>query len=186
MGESPSLKIPGENLQGVTGALEFIENVKKENWSSVDVGKRVAIIGAGNTAIDAATEAKRLGAEEVMIIYRRTKKEMPANDFEFRLAKNDGIVFHFLTAPIEIIGNDYVEKIKCLKIELDEAGEDGRSKPQPIQNSEFEIPVDMVITALGQKARAKFLNTLSDLKIENGCIVVDSETFQTGNPKVFA
>jgi len=186
LGESPSLNIPGENLIGVSGALQFIENVKKENWRSVDVGKRVAVIGAGNTSIDAATAVKRLGAEEVMIIYRRSENEMPANNFEYRLAKNDGIVFHFLTSPVEIIGEDYVEKIKCIKMELDEAGADGRRKPKPIPDSEFEIPVDMVITALGQKARADFLQSLPDLKIENGCIVVDAETFQTGNSKVFA
>ncbi|MEE9449291.1 MAG: NAD(P)-dependent oxidoreductase [Ignavibacteriaceae bacterium] len=186
LGESPSLIIPGENLKGVSGALQFIENVKKENWSSVDVGKRVAVIGAGNTSIDAATAAKRLGAAEVMIIYRRSENEMPANDFEYRLAKNDGIVFHFLTSPVEVIGKDYVEKIKCIEMELGEAGIDGRRKPKPIPDSEFEIPVDMVITALGQKARAEFLYSLPDLKIENGCIVVDEKTFQTGNPKVFA
>jgi dihydropyrimidine dehydrogenase (NAD+) subunit PreT len=186
LGESPSLNIPGENLNGVFGALEFIENIKKENWSSVDVGKRVAIIGAGNTAIDAATEAKRLGAEEVMIIYRRSEKEMPANDFEYRLAKNDGIVFHFLTSPLEIIGKDFVEKIKCIKMKLGAADSDGRRKPEPIQNSEFEIQVDMIITALGQNARADFLKSLPNLKIKNGRIEVDSKTFQSGNPKVFA
>ncbi len=186
LGESPSLNISGENLKGVTGALEFIENVKNENWSNVDVGKCVAVIGAGNTAIDAATETKRLGTEEVMIIYRRSEKEMPANDFEYRLAKNDGIVFHFLTSPIEIIGDDYVEKIKCIKMELGEAGTDGRCKPKPIPGSEFEIQVDMIITALGQNARSDFLKSLPNLKIENGCIKVNTETFQTGNPKVFA
>lgn len=186
LGESPLLNIPGETLNGVFGALEFIENVKQENWGAVDVGKRVALIGAGNTAIDAATEAKRLGSEEVMIIYRRSENEMPANDFEYRLAKNDGIVFHFLTSPIEIIGKDYVEKIKCQKMELGEAEPDERRKPQPIHNSEFEISVDMIITALGQKAIAEFLNSLPDLKIENGCIKVDGETFQTDNAKVFA
>ena len=186
LGESPSLNIPGETLSGVFGALDFIENVKKENWSTVDVGKRVAVIGAGNTAIDAATEAKRLGAEDVMIIYRRSEKEMPANDFEYRLAKNDGIVFHFLTSPVEIAGKDFVEKIKCLKMELGETDEDGRHKPQPIPNSEFEIPVDMIITALGQNARTDFLKSLPNLKIKIGRIEVDSKTFQSGNPKVFA
>ncbi|MBT8383385.1 MAG: NAD(P)-dependent oxidoreductase, partial [Ignavibacteria bacterium] len=170
LGESPSLNIPGEDLKGVTGALEFIEKVKKENWSAVDVGKRVAVIGAGNTAIDAATEARRLGAEEVMIIYRRSEKEMPANDFEYRLAKNDGIVFHFLTSPVEITGKDFVEKIKCTKMKLGDNDSDGRRKPEAIQNSEFETPVDMIITALGQNARADFLKSLPNLKIKNGRI----------------
>ena len=186
LGESPSLNIPGENFKGVAGALKFIENVKKENWSAVDVGKRVAVIGAGNTAIDAATEARRLGAEEVMIIYRRSEKEMPANDFEYRLAKNDGIVFHFLTSLVEIMGKDFVEKIKCAKMKLGHADSDGRRKPEPIQNSEFEIQVDMIITALGQNARVDFLKSLPNLKIKNGRIEVDSKTFQSGNPKVFA
>jgi glutamate synthase (NADPH/NADH) small chain len=84
LGDSHRLNIPGENLNGVVDAIEFIEEVKTENWDSVDVGKRVAVIGAGNTSIDAATEAKRLGAEQVMIVYRRTDAEMPANDFEYR------------------------------------------------------------------------------------------------------
>ncbi len=111
---------------------------------------------------------------------------MPANDFEYRLAKNDGIVFHFLTSPLEIIGKDFVEKIKCIKMKLGAADSDGRRKPEPIQNSEFEIQVDMIITALGQNARADFLKSLPNLKIKNGRIEVDSKTFQSGNPKVFA
>ena len=186
LGESGKLNIPGEELKGVYGALKFIENVKKENWSKVNVGKRVAVIGAGNTSIDAATEAKRLGAEEVMILYRRTAKEMPANNFEYRLAKNDGIIFRFLTSPVEIIGSESVESIKCLKMELGKEDESGRRKPVPIKNSEFEIPVDMVIYALGQQANSDFLQTVPDLKIKNGCVLVDCETFQTDNTKVFA
>jgi len=129
LGESGKLNIPGENLNGVIGALEFIENIKQENWNSVNVGRRVAVIGAGNTSIDAATEAKRLGAEEVMIVYRRSEAEMPANDFEYRLAKSDGIVFHFLTSPIEILGNKSVESIKCTKNKLGEPDKQGRKKP---------------------------------------------------------
>ena len=186
LGESGKLNIPGEELKGVYGALKFIENVKKENWSKVNVGKRVAVIGAGNTSIDAATEAKRLGAEEVMILYRRTAKEMPANNFEYRLAKNDGIIFRFLTSPVEIIGSESVESIKCVKMELGKEDESGRRKPVPIKNSEFEIPVDMVIYALGQQANSDFLQTVPDLKIKNGCVLVDCETFQTDNTKVFA
>jgi len=186
LGESGRLNIPGEDLDGVCGALEFIENVKRENWSKVDVGKRVAVIGAGNTSIDAATEAKRLGAEEVMIIYRRSEAEMPANDFEYRLAKNDGINFRFLTSPFEITGNGRVESIKCLKMELGKEDESGRRKAIPVKNSEFEIPADMIIYALGQQANSDFLQTVPGLKIDNGCVIVNSETFQTNNPKVFA
>ena len=186
LGESSRMNIPGENLEGVTDALSFIEKVKNEKWSSVDVGKRVAVIGAGNTAIDAATEAKRLGAEEVIILYRRSKAEMPSNDFEFRLAKNDGIVFYFLTSPTEIIGTNSVEGIKCIRMKLGNEDESGRRKPFPIDNSEFVIPVDMVIFALGQQAKIEFLKSIPDLKISNNQIEVDPETYQTNNPKVFA
>ncbi len=186
LAESGRLKIPGENLKGIVGALEFIEEVKKENWKSVDVGKRVAVIGAGNTSIDAATEAKRLGAEEVMIIYRRGADEIPANNFEHNLAKSDGIIFKYLTSPIEFIGNNHVEKIKCIKMELGREDESGRRKPMPIKNSEFEIPVDMVVYALGQQSNSNFLKTIPGLEINNGCILVNEENYQTRNPKVFA
>jgi len=186
LGESPALNIPGEKLNGVTGALKFIEEVKTENWSSVDIGKRVAVIGAGNTSIDAATEAKRLGAEEVMILYRRSEIEMPANNFEYHLAKNDGIIFHFLTSPKEIIGNTYVEGIHCVRMNLGEKDGQGRRKPVPIQNSEFVLSVDMIIVAIVQEAKLECLEPVPGIKTENGCIVVDEKTYQTGDPKVFA
>jgi glutamate synthase (NADPH/NADH) small chain len=186
LGESGKLNIPGENLNGVIGALEFIENIKQENWNSVNVGRRVAVIGAGNTSIDAATEAKRLGAEEVMIVYRRSELEMPANDWEYRLAKDDGILFRFLTSPVEIIGNKSVESIKCTKNKLGEPDKQGRKRPILIPNSEFEIPVDMIIYALGQQPKLKFFNSIPDLKIENNKVFVNNETYQTSNPKIFA
>jgi len=186
LGESGKLNIPGENLDGVIGALEFIENIKQENWGSVNVGRRVAVIGAGNTSIDAATEAKRLGAEEVMIVYRRSESEMPANDWEYRLAKEDGIIFRFLTSPVEIIGNKSVEKIRCKKNKLGEPDKQGRKKPVPIPNSDFEIPVDMVIYALGQQPKSEFFNSILDLKIENNKVLVNNETYQTSIPKIFA
>ena len=186
LGESPPILIPGEDLNGVTEALKFIEAVKTENWSSVETGNRVAVIGAGNTSIDAATEAKRLGAEEVMIIYRRSDVEMPAYEFEYQLAKNDGILFHFLTTPIKILGETSVEAIQCIKMKLGEKDDKGRRKPVQIPGSEFVIPIDMVIIATGQEANIEFLSTIPDLEIKNGCVVVNSETYQTVNPKVFA
>ncbi len=186
LGESPPLNIPGENLKGVIGALKFIEKVKSENWSSVEVGKRVAVIGAGNTSIDAATEAKRLGAEEVMILYRRSEVEMPASNFEYQLARNNGIIFHFLTSPKKILGHTNTEGIQCVKMRLGEKDDQGRRRPKPIRDSEFIIPIDMVIIAIGQSAKIDLLESVPDIRIKNGCVVVNPATYQTDNPKVFA
>ncbi|MCL4548587.1 MAG: FAD-dependent oxidoreductase, partial [Bacteroidetes bacterium] len=187
LGESPQLSVTGENLSGVIGALEFIEKVKTENWKDVPVGKRVAVIGAGNTSIDAATEAKRLGAEQVFIIYRRSEVEMSAYEFEYELAKKDGIVFHFLTAPKKIVGEKFVEGIECLKMRLGEPDNRGRRRPVSIPGTEFTIPVDMVIKAIGQETKSSFLGSIPNLTLDpDGCVIVDQNTFQTANPKIFA
>lgn len=186
LGESTDLKVSGEELPGVVNAIDFIEEVKKEKWTSVNIGKKIAVIGAGNTSIDAATESVRLGAEEVMILYRRSEEEMSAYKFEFELAKNDGVVFHFLTSPKKIIGDKYVEAIECVKMTLNESAKGGRRKPVEIPNSNYIIPVDMVIKAIGQSAKAEFLNSISGLKIEDGKVEVDPDNYQTGNSKVFA
>ncbi|MCL4547365.1 MAG: NAD(P)-dependent oxidoreductase [Bacteroidetes bacterium] len=187
LGESPLLSVAGENLSGVIGALEFIEKVKTENWKDVAVGKRVAVIGAGNTSIDAATEAKRLGAEQVFIIYRRSEVEMSAYEFEYELAKKDGIVFHFLTAPKKIVGEKFVEGIECLKMKLGEPDNRGRRRPVSIPGTEFTIPVDMVIKAIGQETKSSFLSSIPNLTLDaDGCVIVDQNTFQTANPKIFA
>ncbi|MCX6170338.1 MAG: NAD(P)-dependent oxidoreductase [Ignavibacteriales bacterium] len=187
LGESPKLSLPGEELSGVIGALEFIEKVKTENWKDVRVGKKVAVIGAGNTSIDAATEAKRLGAEQVFIIYRRSNVEMSAYDFEYDLAKKDGIVFYFLTSPKKITGEKFVEGIECLKMKLGEPDIKGKRRPVPVPGSEFILPVDMVIKAIGQETKSSFLNSISGLTIDDeGCVIVDQESYQTTNPKIFA
>jgi dihydropyrimidine dehydrogenase (NAD+) subunit PreT len=186
LGNSPDLNIPGENLAGVCDALEFIELVTRRRWRSVDVGRRVAVIGAGNTAIDAATEAKRLGAEEVMIIYRRGEEEMPAYDFEYELAKSDGVAFHLLTAPKRILGDGHVAAIECLRMKLGAPDARGKKTPEPVPGSEFQIPVDMVIKSIGHKTNESFLGLLPKLDIKNGKIVVNPETMQSSNPKYFA
>ncbi len=186
LGESQGLEVDGENLKGVVNAIDFIEEVKREKWDSVKVGKRVAVIGAGNTSIDAATESRRLGAEQVMILYRRSHEEMSAYNFEFELAKSDGVLFHFLTAPKKILGNGSVEGIECVKMKLGEPDAKGKRRPIEIPGSEFEIPVDMVIKAIGQKAKSEFLSSIPQLKIEHGKVIVNPDSYQTGNPKVFA
>lgn len=183
---STRLGIPGEDLPGVVDALDFIENVTPRKWSTVDVGRRVAVIGAGNTAIDAVTEARRLGAEQVMIIYRRSKHEMSAYDFEYELAKSDGAQFHFLSAPVRIIGTTHVEAIECVQMKLGAPDEKGKRKPEPIPDSEFRIPVDMIIKAVGQTVQADFMSRIPGLTLQKGKVVVNPETLQTTNPKFFA
>ena len=187
LGNSPDLNIPGENLKGVIDALKFIEKVTTRKWGSIEVGNRVAVIGGGNTAIDAATEAKRLGAEKVMIIYRRSIEEMPAYKFEYELAKQDGIEFIFLTVPKKIIGKDNtVEKIECVKMKLGDLDAKGRKTPEPIPNSEFEIPIDMVIKSIGQKPNDWLLSKIPNIDTKDGLVLVNNETMQTSNPKYFA
>ena len=186
LGTPTRLSIPGEDLKGVFDALDFIEKVTTRKWRTVDVGDRVAVIGAGNTAIDAATEAKRLGAAQVMMIYRRSEKEMPAYEFEFDLAKKDGITFHFLTSPKRILGTIHVEAVECVRMELGERGPDGRPRPKEIKGSEFQLPVDMVITSVGQGLETAFLSGVNGITVEGGVVKVDPKTLQTGNPKIFA
>jgi len=180
------LNIEGEDLPGVHDALAFIARVTTRKWPSVNVGKRVAVIGAGNTAIDAVTESKRLGAEQVMLIYRRSQNEMPAYEFEYELAKSDGVEFHFLTSPLRIIGNGKVEAIECTRMSLGKPDAEGRRAPIPVPGSEFRIPVDMVIKSVGQNIEESFFSKIPNLKIENGQVVVHPESFQTSNTKFFA
>jgi len=186
LGAATGLGVPGEDLDGVVDALDFIEKVTTREWTSVDVGRRVAVIGAGNTAIDAITESRRLGAEQVMIIYRRSRTEMPAYDFEYELATSEGVVFHFLTAPKRILGSKHVEAIECVRMRLGNPDSGGRRKPEPIPGTEFQIPVDMVIKSVGQNIEKTFLSKIPDMKFEGGNVVVDPATYQTGNPKFFA
>ena len=186
LGKPTHLNIPGEDLPGVVEALDFIEKVTTRNWPAIDVGKRVAVIGAGNTAIDAATEAKRLGAEQVMILYRRSRTEMPAYAFEYELAKSDGVIFQFLTAPVRFIGNARVEAMECLKMQLGEPDAGGRRKPVPVEGSQFRIPIDMVIMSAGQSLEESFIAQIPGLKFRDDRIVVNEETLQTTNPRFFA
>ena len=183
---STQLRIPGEELEGVHDALSFIEKVTTRQWNSVDVGKRVAVIGAGNTAIDAVTEAKRLGAEQVMIIYRRDRDDMSAYDFEYELAKSDSVSFHFLTSPTKILGSKHVEAIECVRMKPGAPDAKGKQSVEPIPNSQFTLPVDMVIKAVGQTPEKELLAKIADLRMEKGNVRVNPETYQTSNPKFFA
>ncbi|HYK75114.1 MAG TPA: NAD(P)-dependent oxidoreductase [Pseudoneobacillus sp.] len=187
MANVPNLNIEGENLKGVYDAIEFVKATKSHSIPKDFLGKRVVVIGAGNTAIDGATCSIRLGAENVKILYRRTEQEMTAYDFEYEFAKQDGVEFRWLTAPKRIIGdeNGKVTGIECLKMELGEAAPDGRRSPIPVEGSEYIIPVDAVIKAIGQSRHLDLIDLLG-LQHDKGVVQVNKETFQTSNPKIFA
>ncbi|WP_339280742.1 NAD(P)-dependent oxidoreductase [Lysinibacillus sp. FSL P2-0066] len=187
MGAVPNLGIDGEELEGVHDAIEFIRKTKMGPLTNDIVGKRVAIIGAGNTAIDGATSAVRLGADNVQILYRRTQKEMTAYKFEYEFAKQDGVEFKWLTAPKKIIGNEAgkVTGIECVKMKLGEAGPDGRQRPEEVKGSNFIIEVDAVIKAIGQTRFVSLIEAFG-LAHTNGVVDIDETTMQTSNDKVFA
>ncbi len=188
--------IPGEGLNGVMSANEFLTRVNLMvgfEFPNVDtpvgMGKRVATIGAGNTAMDSSRVALRLGAEKSMIVYRRTEKESPARVEELHHAMEEGVEFHWLTNPIEIIGDEegWVKGMKCIRMELGEPDESGRRSPVPIPGSEFFMEVDTVIYALGTKANPIIAQTTPGLKTNKwGYIEVDPETQMTSIPGVFA
>jgi glutamate synthase (NADPH/NADH) small chain len=187
LGQTEDLSIPGEDLSGVVDAITFIDELKHKKLRDVRVGRRVAVIGAGNTSVDAATQAKRLGAEMVMVLYRRTEAEMPAYEYEYEIAKNDGCVYYFLTAPKRIIGKTAVEGIECVRMKLGKPDSSGRPAPEPIPRSEFVLECDMVIKSLGQKKQRNFVQKVLGLKTDaKGRIAVDDVTLQTSNPKFYA
>jgi dihydropyrimidine dehydrogenase (NAD+) subunit PreT len=187
LGQTEDLGIPGEDLPGVVDAITFIDELKHNKLRDVRVGRRVAVIGAGNTSVDAATQAKRLGAEMVMVLYRRTEAEMPAYEYEYEIAKKDGCVYYFLTAPKRIVGKGAVEGIECVRMRLGPPDSSGRPAPEAIPGSEFVLECDMVIKSLGQKKQRDFAQKVLGLKTDNrGRIMVDELTMQTSNPKFYA
>ncbi|HWJ02735.1 MAG TPA: NADPH-dependent glutamate synthase [Verrucomicrobiae bacterium] len=190
------LGIPGENLLGVYSANEFLTRsnlMKAYNFpdynTPVRVGKRVAVLGAGNVAMDASRTALRLGAEESIIVYRRSREEMPARHEELEHAEEEGVKFQLLTNPIEIIGdeNGMVKGMKCLRYELGEPDASGRRSPVPIKGSEFILEVDTVVVAIGQGPNPLVTTTTPGLELnKRGNIVANPETMATSKPGVFA
>ncbi|MGZ4164242.1 MAG: NAD(P)-dependent oxidoreductase, partial [Tumebacillaceae bacterium] len=186
MAEVPMLNIPGEELHGVRDAISFVEETKTKPLTDRLVNQKVVVIGAGNTAIDAATCSKRLGAEQVQMLYRRTASEMTAYEFEYEFAKQDGVEFRWLVAPTRIIGEDgQVTGIELIRMELGEPDAKGRRKPVPIAGSEFTIETDCVIKAIGQKRHLQLLDAFGIVH-HNGIPVLDAETFRTSLPTVYA
>ncbi|MDU7253144.1 MAG: NADPH-dependent glutamate synthase [Clostridium sp.] len=186
--------IPGENLNGVFSANEFLTRTnlmkafKKEYDTPIKVGEKVAVVGGGNVAMDAARTAKRLGAE-VYIVYRRSESELPARVEEVHHAKEEGIKFNLLTNPVEILGdeNGWVKGMKCIRMELGEPDQSGRRRPIEIPGSEFTIELDSVIMSLGTSPNPLIASTTEGLEsTKRGCIVAEEETGATTKVGTFA
>ena len=190
------LNIPGENMNGIYSANEFLTrtNLMKaylfpEYDTPIKRGRRVAVIGAGNVAMDAARCSLRLGAEEVYIVYRRSEAEMPARREEVENAQEEGIIFKLLTNPKQFIGNDqgWVTGMECYEMELGEPDESGRRRPIVKPGSEFTIDVDTVVVALGTTPNPLVSKTTKGLEVtRRGTVVADEETGKTPKPGVWA
>lgn len=190
------MRIPGENACGVYSANEFLTrtNLMKaylfpEHDTPIRIGRKVAVLGGGNVAMDAARTALRLGAEESWIVYRRSKKELPARHEEVEHAEEEGVKFAFLTSPTRILYNDdyWVTGMECLQYELGEPDESGRRSPVPIKGSEFIIDVDTVVVAIGQGPNPLVPRTTKGLACNRkGNITADPETGATSLPGIFA
>jgi len=187
--------IPGEMLPGVYSANEYLTRLNlmhaydKNSLTPIHKGKRVAVIGGGNVALDAARSAVRLGADIVYLIYRRGKEELPARHEEVIHAEEEGIIFKFLTNVKEIIANDegYVKAIKCVAMTLGDKDQSGRRKPFENPKKKMVIPVDEVIMALGTTPNPLIMSESTDLKATpKGCLIVDENTHETTKPMVFA
>ena len=188
------MNIPGENLNGVFSANEFLTRINLMGaWKGTDTPvmhpRRVAVVGAGNVAMDAARSALRLGAEEVHIVYRRSAAEAPARAEEIEHAREEGIVFNFLTNPIAVLGDEkgFVRALKVISMKLGEADSSGRRRPVAVEGSEHELPVDAVIMAIGNTPNPLLRQTTEGLETEShGCIVTDPATGATSIPGVYA
>jgi len=190
------LNIPGENLNGVYSANEYLTRsnlMKAYKFPQYDTpikrGKRVAVIGGGNVAMDSARTAMRLGAEQVYLIYRRSRTEMPAREEEIVNAEEEGIKFMLLNNPVKAHGNDkgWITGLECVKMELGEPDESGRKRPIPIKGSEFIIPVDTMVVSIGNGANPLVTSTTPDLETNRwGNIVADEQTGKTSKEGVFA
>jgi len=186
LGRTLPLGIDGETFDGVWEALEFVFQTHTKPLADCTVGTHVVVIGAGNTAVDVATAAKRLGAETVTITYRRSEKLVPAFAYEYELAKSDGVRFEWLAQPVRILGNGRaVRAVEFVRTELeDPSSRAGRLKVVP--GSNFTLPADMVVKALGQEPLFDLLAALPELKCDKGRIIVDRATGATSVAGLFA
>jgi glutamate synthase (NADPH/NADH) small chain len=190
------MRIPGENLGGVYSANEFLIRVNlmkaylfPEYDTPIRIGKKVAVIGGGNVAMDSARSALRLGAEEVYIVYRRSKQELPARAEEAENAEEEGIIFQLLTNPVKFLGDKsgWVKGIECIRMRLGEPDASGRRRPLPIEGSEFMMDVDTAVIAIGQTPNPLIQRTTEGLETTKwGTIVVQEESGETTKKGVYA
>lgn len=190
------LNIPGENLCGVFSANEYLTRVNlmeahryPDSHTPVIVGRNVAVLGAGNTAMDAARTALRLGGENVTIVYRRTREESPARAEELEHAEEEGIEFRFLRSPVEILGDDrgWVRAMRCQVMELGEPDASGRRRPVPIEGKEETIECDAIVNAVGSGSNQLLFRTAPDIDLNKwGNIVANEDTGKTSKPGVYA
>jgi len=189
------MNIPGESLKGVYSANEFLTRInlmkayRDGSKTPIQHAKKVAVVGGGNVAMDAARSAKRLGAEEVYIVYRRGMEELPARKEEVEHAEEEGIIFKTLNNPVEILGNDegMVCGMKCVEMELGEPDESGRRRPVEKPDSEFVLDVDSVIMSIGTSPNPLIRSTTPGLEANNrGCLITKDESGLTTRDNVYA
>jgi len=189
------LGLPGENLGGIFSANEYLtrSNLMKgylypEYDTPMPNSSNVVVLGGGNVAMDSARTARRLRPDSVTIAYRRSEKELPARSEEIHHAQQEGVIFHYLTAPVEFVGNErkMVRAIKCIQMELGEPDASGRRRPIPIEGSEFEIETDTVIVAIGNLPNPLIPSTTPDMPINRWGNIVADDIGRTGKKGVFA
>ncbi len=186
--------VPGENLCGIFSANEYLtrsnlmKGYRQDYETPMPCSRKVVVLGGGNVAMDSARTALRLGPESVTILYRRSEAEMPARAEESHHAMEEGIVFKFLTAPVEFIGDEHgmVRSVRCIRMELGEPDDSGRRRPLPVPGSEFEVPADTVIVAIGNKPNPLVPETTEDLTVSRWGTIIADDQGHTVKPGVFA
>lgn len=184
LGPDIQADLPGEDLNGVWDSLDFIEYVKERQLDELDLNARLAVIGGGNTAIDVAREAKRLGVATVTVLYRRTEDQMPAYDHEIEEAKAEGVDFQFLASPTRFVGDDgRVQGVECVEMTLSEPDASGRPRPEPVEGSEYVVEADTVVKAIGQRP---WTDRLEAWNLDHDRGWIETRRRRTNRPTVYA
>lgn len=187
LGGVPPLGIPGEDTPGVEDALDFIAALKTRPRVETGLeGERVAVIGGGNTAIDACTQSSRLGADKVYLVYRRGREHMRAYDHEIAKARSDGVEFVYWAVPVAVHGGSHVSTLTCRRTELGERGPDGRARVEPVDGTDFGLDVSRVLRATGQATYRSFYESIPGIQLDSGGRVVVDDGYHTGHARIWA